>query len=34
MFYVRCSYCGCTTTNQRDGDGCHSCLRGIMRAYK
>ena len=27
---TKCNHCG-TTSNQPDGDGCHACLRGIMR---
>lgn len=28
---VRCTYCKIETTNQPDGDGCHSCQRGVMQ---
>lgn len=28
---VRCTSCGIETTTQPEGDGCHSCLRGVMR---
>ena len=28
---VRCNYCSTESTNQPDGDGCHACLRGVMR---
>ena len=27
----RCIGCSIETTNQPEGDGCHSCLRGVMR---
>ncbi|MBD9674942.1 hypothetical protein IB275_30475 [Pseudomonas sp. PDM21] len=28
---TRCSYCGTETNNQPSGDGCHTCLKGIMK---
>ena len=28
---VKCSFCGIKTRNQPSGDGCHSCIKGIMR---
>lgn len=31
---VRCSFCGIESTNQPEGDGCHSCLRGVMQAKR
>jgi len=27
---VKCDYCRIETDRQPEGDGCHSCLRGIM----
>lgn len=30
MKETKCTYCNCTSTNQPHGDGCHSCLKGIM----
>ena len=29
---TQCTHCGTRSRNQRDGDGCHACLRGVMRA--
>jgi hypothetical protein len=31
-FYTetKCNYCGQISNNQPSGDGCHTCLRGIM----
>lgn len=33
MFYqiIECDYCHVVTTNQPAGDGCHACLKGIMK---
>lgn len=28
---VECSFCRARSSNQRPGDGCHTCLRGFMR---
>lgn len=28
---TKCSYCGIESNNQPAGDGCHSCLQGIMQ---
>ncbi len=27
----RCTQCGVESRTQHDGDGCHACLRGVMR---
>lgn len=31
---TQCSYCGVKSHNQPPGDGCHSCLKGIMKPIK
>lgn len=28
---VRCTNCRTENSTQPDGDGCHACLRGVMR---
>jgi uncharacterized protein (DUF983 family) len=28
---TRCSNCGTESRNQRAGDGCHTCQRGVMQ---
>jgi ribosomal protein L37E len=34
MKLVKCSNCGVETRNQPEGDGCHACLGGVMRAVE
>ncbi len=29
---TRCTYCGVVSNNFEPGNGCHACLRGVMRA--
>jgi hypothetical protein len=33
VFYgpTQCSFCGVISNNQRRGNGCHACLRGVMK---
>ncbi len=30
MVITRCNNCGIESRNQREGDGCHTCMRGWM----
>lgn len=34
MKTVKCTACGTETDRQPEGDGCHSCSRGYMKAKK
>ncbi|MDQ4223459.1 hypothetical protein [Pseudomonas aeruginosa] len=32
MISYRCTHCGAETRHDHDGNGCHACLRGVMRS--